>query len=77
MRKDAHLMSHSPSAWYKAYEAAVLETDFSKRHERVETALNAIDKRLDKLAKLGEEEFAELQVALRSLLAMTAEMQSA
>ena len=70
-------MSHPPFAWYKAYEAAVLETDFSKRLERVEAALNAIDKRLDKLAKLGEEEFAQLQAALRSLLVITAEMQSA
>jgi hypothetical protein len=70
-------MSLSPFAWYKMYEAAVLETDFSKRPERVEAALNAIDKRLDKLAKLGEDEFSELQSALRSLLVITAEMQSA
>jgi hypothetical protein len=58
-------------AWYTAYESAVLETDFSKLHERIEVALNAIEKRLDTLSKLGEAEFNELQAALRSLAALS------
>jgi hypothetical protein len=59
-------------AWYTAYESAVLETDFSKIHERIEVALNAIEKRLD-MSKLGDAEFKELQAALRSLAALSAE----
>jgi hypothetical protein len=68
-------MSRPPFAWYPAFEAAVFETDFSKLHERIDAALNAIERRLDRLAKLEEEEFTELQSALRSLQALSAESQ--
>jgi hypothetical protein len=66
-------MTKPPFAWYIAYESAVLETDFSKMHERIDTALNAIEKRLDTLSKLGEAEFSELLTALKSLAALSAE----
>jgi hypothetical protein len=70
-------MSRPPFDWYAHYEAAVLETDFSKLHARIEAALNAIETRLDRLAKLEEAEFTELQSALRSLQALSAVGQSA
>jgi hypothetical protein len=71
------LMSRPPFSWYANYEAAVLETDFSKLDKRIDAALNAIERRLDRLAKLEEAEFRELQSALRSLQALSAEVQSA
>jgi hypothetical protein len=64
-------------AWYANYEAAVLETDFSQLHQRINAALNAIEKRLDRLSKLEEQEFRELQSALRSLQALSVESASA
>ena len=70
-------MSRPPFPWYANYEAAVLETDFSALHKRIDAALNAIEKRLDTLSKLEEAEFSELQSALRSLQALSAEVQSA
>ena len=70
-------MNQPPFAWYANYEAAVLETDFSQLHKRINAALNTIEKRLDRLSKLEEEEFRELQSALRSLQALSAESHSA
>ena len=66
-------MSRAPFPWYSDYEAAVLETDFSRLHKRIDAALNAIEKRLDRLSKLEETEFSELQAALRSLQALSSE----
>ena len=57
-------VNQPPFAWYANYEAAVLETDFSQLHKRINAALNTIEKRLDRLSKLEEEEFRELQSAL-------------
>jgi hypothetical protein len=70
-------MNRTSFGWYAAYEAAVLETDFSQLHRRIDAALNAIEKRLDRLSKLEEAEFSELQSALRSLQALSTESQSA
>jgi|HubBroStandDraft_1064217.scaffolds.fasta_scaffold3517481_1 hypothetical protein len=67
-------MSRPPFDWYAAYEAAVFETDFSKLHERIDAALDAVEERLDGLAKLEDAEFSELQSALRSLLGLSAEL---
>jgi hypothetical protein len=72
--KDQH-MSRPPFPWYANYEAAVLETDFSKLDKRIGAALDAIEKRLDRLSRLEEAEFTELQSALRSLQALSAEVQ--
>lgn len=70
-------MNRLPFPWYPAFEAAVLETDFSKLHDRIDAALNAIEKRIDRLSKLEEEEFSELQSALQSLIGLSAEQTSA
>jgi hypothetical protein len=74
--KDPY-MSRPPFSWYATYEAAVLETDFARLHSRIDAALDAIEKRLDRLSKLEEAEFSELQSALRSLQALSADVQSA
>ena len=71
------LMSRPPFSWYATYESAVLETDFARLHARIDAALDAIEKRLDRLSKLEEAEFSELQSALRSLQALSADVQSA
>jgi hypothetical protein len=70
-------MSRARFPWYSDYEAAILETDFSHLHKRIDAALTAIENRLDRLSKLEEAEFSELQAALRSLQALSAESQSA
>ena len=70
-------MSRPPFSWYAIYEAAVLETDFSKLDKRIGAALDAIEERLDRLSKLEQAEFNELQSALRSLQALSADVQSA
>jgi hypothetical protein len=67
-------MNRPPFSWYAAYEAVVSETDFSKLHERIDAALDAIEERLDGLSKFEDAEFSELQSALRSLLGMSAEL---
>ena len=67
-------MSRPPFSWYAAYEAVVSETDFSKLHDRIDAALDAIEERLDGLSNLEDAEFNELQSALRSLLGMSAEL---
>lgn len=70
-------MSRPPFRCYATYEAAALETDFSELHKRIDTTLNAIEKQLDRLSKLEEAEFDELQKCLPSLQALSAESQSA
>ena len=57
----------SPYSWYPAYLAAALETDFSQLYPRIDSALRAIDKRLDGPTKLDDAEFSEIQYALRAL----------
>jgi hypothetical protein len=57
----------SPYAWFPAYVAAAFETDFSQLYARIDSALRAIDKRLDEPIKLDDAEFSEIQYALRAL----------
>jgi len=57
----------SPYAWFPAYVTAAFETDFSQLYPRIDSALRAIDKRLDGPTKLDDAEFSEIQYALRAL----------
>jgi hypothetical protein len=54
-------------SWYRAYQRAELETDFSRLADRIDEALTAIERRLVQ-GRLDDVEFTELQSALRSLV---------
>ena len=54
-------------SWYSAYQRAELETDFSRLADRIDEALNAIERRLPQ-GRLDDAQFTELQAALRSLV---------
>jgi len=54
-------------SWYRAYQRAIIETDFSQLADRIDDALTAIEHRLGQ-GHLTDEEFAELQAALKALV---------
>jgi hypothetical protein len=63
-------------SWFKIYRSAALETDFAKLNDRIEAALTAIDRRLDEVTQLSEDEFREILVCLKSLQLLTDESAS-
>jgi hypothetical protein len=63
----------SQYSWSWAYRAAAHETNFARLDARIDTALTAIEKRLDEVGKLTEDEFKEIQVCLKSLQLLTDE----
>ena len=54
-------------SWYRPYQRAILEKDFSLLADRIDDALTAIEHRLGQ-GHLDDTEFAELQVALKELV---------
>lgn len=54
-------------SWHRPYRRAVLETDFSLLADRIDDALTAIEHRLGQ-GHLDDDEFAELQSALKALV---------
>jgi hypothetical protein len=54
-------------SWYRPYQRAILETDYTRLADRIDEALTAIENRLGQ-GHLDDAEFAEVQSALKSLV---------